>query len=338
MPLRGPIHKLSNSKCWRHDRLQATKLCIPVTRATRQLHKPRTCWCSCYHMLMYSRDSQRASRRPHVRRAAPAANRSVSWVQNLPVCQVLVERGAGWHMNRSPTLSKNPGRQSAVIRLQYVSSITAAMTACADVLTPPCCLQFLTGRWCWLLDVGLTRAYLESQSESATHGCAVCRVVKRDTPETLLCSDPLDHMGTATTVTSAIYAIMWAAKATTLLPHSGKWGPRPEGVSQGSEKQSPHRMSPGKAPKAPAAARSSSRAPQKQRAQVRLSVTPYTRHSWRCRLEDAQLFGPEELALGRLLGRVVTGPVFEARWLLSAHLHSAAMHPQCEFHMRQSLR
>ena len=47
---------------------------------------------------------------------------------------------------------------------------------------------------------------------------------------------------------------------------------------------------------------------------------------------------PEELALGRLLGRVVTGPVFEARWLPSAHLHSAAMHPQCEFHMRQSLR
>ena len=46
---------------------------------------------------------------------------------------------------------------------------------------------------------------------------------------------------------------------------------------------------------------------------VRMSVTPDTRHYWRCWLEDAQLFGPEELALDRLLGRGVTGPVFEAR-------------------------
>ena len=143
---------------------------------------------------------------------------------------------------------------------------------------------------CWLFDGQLTRACVDSVSRAATPVCAVCRVVKRAMPETLLCSGPLDHLGMTTTVTSAMYAVMWAARATDLLRTSGRWGPRPKGVSQGFEKQYSQGRSPGKDSKAPAATRISSRAPLKQRAEVRKFVTPGTRHHWRCWLEDAQLW------------------------------------------------
>ena len=106
-----------------------------------------------------------------------------------------------------------------------------------------------------------------------------------------------------------------------MLPQSGKWGSWPQGVAQGAERKSRKkgpRDKASKAPKASATTKTSSRAPsrkapQKRGGEVRMSVGPDTRHHWHCWLEDAQLYGPEELALGRLLGRGATDPVYEAR-------------------------